>query len=158
MGTSCFLNRIQKAQSMKEKKDDLYPLLRSLNLCVGCCGGSHCFVLCPLMLTHTLYGISDGVWITVQLPHSCPKPSSTPRFLPTFDSSGVIPAPAALSPHCTSCVPVSRLLSSHCHASHFILLLSCCSFCLPLLFSLEVSGPVSFFCFCLKVYFSFFSF
>lgn len=41
--------------------DKLHPLLRSLNLCVGLSGGSHCFVLCPLMLTHTLSGITDGL-------------------------------------------------------------------------------------------------
>lgn len=104
MGTSCFLNRIQKARSMKEKMDELYPLLRSLNLRVGFSGGSHCFILRPLMLTDTLSGVSDGVWITVQLPHSYPQPSSAPRFLSTFDSSGVIPAVAALSPQRMCCV------------------------------------------------------
>lgn len=80
VGTSCFLNRIQKAWSMKEKMDELNPFLRSLNLHVGFSGGSHCFVLRPLILTHTWSGVSDGVWITVQLPHSYPKPSLHPDF------------------------------------------------------------------------------
>lgn len=147
MGTSCFLNRIQKARSMKEKMDELNPFLRSLNLHVGFSGGLHCFVLRPLILTHTWSGISDGVWITVQLPHSYPKPSSAPRFLCTFDSSGVIPAPAALSSQGTCvCHRTASLLTasppiSFCSCpvhSAFHCFFFLCRVCFILLFFLKV--------------------
>lgn len=137
---------------MKEKMDELNPFLRSLNLHVGFSGGLHCFVLRPLILTHTWSGVSDGVWITVQLPHSYPEPSSAPRFLCTFDfvrydSSSSSPVPSG-----HVCVP-SNCLSSHCLPSRFILLLSC-SFCLPLFLFFSVGLWVCFILlFFLKVYF-----
>lgn len=107
MGTSCFLNRIQKVRSMKEKMDGKKEMTHSLGpwICVWAFLVGHTvFVLRPLMLTDTLSGVSEGVWITVQLPHSYPQSSSVPRFLSTFESSGVIPAVAALTPQCTCCV------------------------------------------------------
>lgn len=75
METSCFLNRIQKAPSIKEKMDGLDPL-RSPNLHVGFSDGLCSIVSC----------VGDGVWLTIELRHSYRLHSSEPSFLSTFDS------------------------------------------------------------------------
>lgn len=139
MGTSCFLNRIQKAQSTKGKMVELYPLLGLQVSMWHFSGWLQC--ICPTSTDANSHCLASTM-ISRLL-------SSFPALTLNFDSSGVTPGLAALSPQCcvlsncfflplTATLPISFCTCPDHPCSSPSL--AVCRF----LLSLYVSGSVSF--------------